>query len=140
MFSWNVIGELVQIDEIMNVDKYIDEKLVFQQHNDPTHTAQKTINCFKDSNIQLLEWSAQNPDLNPIENLWNLLDAKVPLDQRNKIDFFKNMQSVFENISKDYIENLITNIPRRLEDIILAKDGNMILLHMSTYFCHLINY
>lgn len=117
-----------------------DEKLVFQQHNDPTHTAQKAINCFKDSNIKLLERSAQNPDLNPIENLWGILDAKVSLDQRNKIDFFQNMQSTFENTNKDYIKNLIQNILRRLEDVIQAKGGNMILLHMSTYFCHFINY
>ena len=31
----------------------------------------------EDSNIKLLEWPTQSPDLNPIENLWNLLDAKV---------------------------------------------------------------
>jgi len=73
----------------------------------------------------LLEWPAQSPDLNPIENLCSLLDAKVPLDKRNnKIDFFKNLQSAFKNINKDYIENLITSIPRRLEAVIQAKGGN----------------
>lgn len=56
-FSWNGIGTLALIDEIMNAEKYIeilnenlkmavlkigiDEGFVFQQDNDPKHTAKK---------------------------------------------------------------------------------------------------
>ena len=73
----------------------------------------------EDSNIKLLEWPPQSLNLNPIENLWSLLHAKVPLDKRNnKIDFFKSLQSAIQNISKDYIENLINSIPRRLGAVI----------------------
>jgi len=31
--------------------------------------------------------------------------------ETNKNDYFKNIQKVFENIDKNYIENLINNIP-----------------------------
>ena len=49
---------------------------------------------------------------------------KVPLEKRkNKIDYFKNLQLAFENIGKNYIENLINSIPRRLEAIIKATGG-----------------
>ena len=138
-FSWNGVGSLVQIEGIMNVDKYIEiicenleeavlgleEKLILQQDNNPKHTAKKTNTFFENSNIKLLEWPAQSPDLNLIENLWSVLDPKVPLEKRkNKNDCFKNMQLAFENIDKNYTGNLINSIPRRLEAIIKAKSGH----------------
>ena len=124
-FSWNGVGSLVQIEEIMNTDKYIEiinknleqavlkmaleEEFILQQDNDLKYTAKKTNKFFEDSNIKLLEWQAQSPYLNPIENLWSVLDSKVPLEKRrNKNDCFKNLQLAFENIDKNYIENLIS--------------------------------
>ena len=90
-----------------------------QQDNDPKYTGMKSEKFFEDSNIKLREWPLQNLDLNPIENLWSLLYAKVPLDKRdNKIDFFKSSQSAIANISKVYIENLVNCIPRRLGAVI----------------------
>lgn len=103
----------------------LQEEFILQQYNDPKHTAKKTKKFFENSNIKLLEWPAQSPDLNPIENLWSVLDSKVPLEKRkNKDDCFKNLQLAFENIDKNYIENLINSIPRRLEAIIKAKGGH----------------
>lgn len=39
-----------------------------QQDNDPKHNATKSEKFLEDSTIKLLEWPAQNLDLNPIEN------------------------------------------------------------------------
>jgi len=40
---------------------------IFQQDNDPKHTSQKASKWFKQNSINVLEWHAQSPDLNPIE-------------------------------------------------------------------------
>ena len=40
------------------------------------------------------------------------------------MDCFNNLKSAFDNIDKDYIENLINSTSRRLEAVIAAEGGN----------------
>lgn len=84
-FAWFGQGNLVKINGIMTADGYIDilnenleesvlkidleNDFIFQQDNDTKHTARKTIAFFRASRTKLLDWTAQLPDLNPIENV-----------------------------------------------------------------------
>ncbi len=46
-----------------------DDDLIFQQDLAPTHTAKSTKSWLNDHGVGVLDWPANSPDLNPIENL-----------------------------------------------------------------------
>ncbi len=48
---------------------FTDADFFFQQDLAPAHTAKSTKSWLYDHGVGVLDWSANSPDLNPIENL-----------------------------------------------------------------------
>ena len=139
-FSWNGIGPLVLVDGNMDSEAYINvlannfipwvrdyPDSVFQQDGAPCHTSSYSTWWMSTHGIRTLDWVAQSPDLNPIENLWNHLDRQVrkrkPLPQ-TKQDLITAIQEEWSNISLEMLQNLIMSLPHRIEAVIKAKSGN----------------
>jgi hypothetical protein len=88
VFTKNGVGSLIPVEGTVDKDKYIDlldnyllselkhlnqkygGRFVFMHNNARPQTAKKTLAVLRKEMIKVLEWSPQNPDLNPIEDLW----------------------------------------------------------------------
>ncbi len=65
---------------------YGDADFIFQQDLAPAHSAKATSTWFKDHGIPVLNWPANLPDLNPIENLWGIVKRKMRYARPNNAE------------------------------------------------------
>lgn len=101
--------------------------MIFQQDNDPKHTSQRAKNWFKSKEIDVLEWPAQSPDLNPIEHLWVHLKRQLdgyPEPPKGIIELWDRVQDEWNKITPEVCRNLVESMPRRVEAVLKAKGGN----------------
>ncbi len=101
---------------------YGDADFIFQQDLAPAHTAKGTKSWFNDHGVTVLDWPANSPDLNPIENLWGIVKRKMRDTRPNNADELKaTVKETWASIPPQQCHKLITSMPRRIEAVIKAK-------------------
>lgn len=139
-FAAHGVGMLHRIEGIMKKEMYRDilenvmvpsadllfgrENYIFQQDNDPKHMAKINKDFIFDNQIPTFNWPAQSPDLNPIENLWSILDQACKNRRpNNEEELFQVLQHAWENLSVSLLTDLVDSMPRRCAQVIAAKGG-----------------
>lgn len=56
---------------------YGDTDFIFQQDLAPAHSAKATSTSFNNHNIPVLDWQANSPHRNSIENLWGVVKSRM---------------------------------------------------------------
>jgi transposase len=95
---------------------------IFQQDNDPKHTARSIRTYLENYEVPTLPWPSQSPDLNPIENLWSILDLKVK-DRKpsNEEALFEVLKEAWQNLEPELLTKLADSMPDRIEAVIAAN-------------------
>ena len=115
--------ELMTTLEFYNLDV---NEVIFQQDNDPKHTSRKAKDCFQELGLNVLQWPAQSPDLNPIEHLWDHLKRRLnarPTQPTGMLELWERVEDEWESIPQGVVSNLIESMPRRVEAVLKAKGG-----------------
>ena len=117
-----------------NLPTIAEPGMIFAQDNAPTHTASRVQlwlwDWAEENGIELVDWPAYSPDLNPIENLWKLLKEKILEYHPELSDLPKNLTTkqrlceaaieAWEAFEDELLEKLVSSMPRRLEALVAA--------------------
>ena len=99
---------------------------IFMHDGAPCHRSKIVSKWLTDNKIDVLDWPGNSPDLNPIENMWliikNKLECRDTASCQKLIDAIAKVWS--DNISKEYCENVVKSMPKRLQQVI-EKKGQM---------------
>ncbi len=118
-----IYQEILEHFMLPSADKlHGDADFIFQQDLAPSHTAKGTKSWFNDHGLTVLDWPANSPDLNPIENLWGIVKRKMRDTRSNNADELKaTVKETWASIPPQQCHKLITSMPRRTEAVIKAK-------------------
>jgi transposase/arsenate reductase-like glutaredoxin family protein len=149
-FMGNVLGPIVKVKGNLNSNGYIellesnflqfydgnkqwedilggvDKDRIFMQDNAPCHSSRKTKEWLAEKGIMVMEWPAQSPDLNPIENLWYLLKKMIAARHPKNIEELDLcVVKCWSEIKVEILEKLVMSLPSRIKKAIAVKGYNI---------------
>lgn len=103
-----------------------NEDYIFMHDSAPCHKARSVTAFLAEKNVTVLPWPGNSPDMNPIENVWELtkraIAKEVITTKRQLIECL--IKEWHHNMKlKECTKSCIESMPRRLEAVIAAKGG-----------------
>jgi len=106
------------------LDFYPREHWWFQQDNAPQHTSHLAQRWFHNHGVDLLDFPPYSPDLNPIENLWSILKARIENRLARTTDEIERvLKEEWEALDKELLVSLAHSMPTRCAAVV-ANHGH----------------
>jgi len=139
MISWEGPSRLIIFEETLNSSLFIRylkllkndaEKLYLcgkyriYMDKDSKHTSKESQDEIKELGLNVpSDWPAVSPDLNPIENVWGVLEKELEkLYPKSLSDLKKMLRSLWKKVAtKAYCQKLIDTMPHRLKEVVKEK-------------------
>ncbi|GMF24271.1 unnamed protein product [Phytophthora fragariaefolia] len=106
--------------------KHYGTDFVLMQDNASIHSSNETIMFFQEIGVQLLDWPARSPDLNPIENVWAILARKVYTHgkQYNSVsELTAAVMQAWDSLMIKELQDLLGTMPARCFEV-ARKNGD----------------
>lgn len=95
---------------------------LFQHDNARYYTSKQTQEKLKEINVKILPWPAKSPDINPVEQLWSIIDNKFKSRRMCSVkQLIDGLSTEWSTIQPGLCEKLVFSMPKRIQKCIEAR-------------------
>ncbi|CAF5082071.1 unnamed protein product, partial [Rotaria sp. Silwood1] len=99
-----------------------DRDFKLLKDSDPKHKSKQSKEWKRKNGIDCLPFLACSPNINPAENLWNILKIRVAMKKPNNVPaLFRLIKQEWKKLPLDFWKNLVESMEKRVDALILAE-------------------
>jgi hypothetical protein len=131
---FSLIDNILELPDDETIRVADDNTFLFMQDNALCHEAHEVLDFLAQHHVPVMEWPAQSPDLNPIENLWAALKEAF---HKRFLELFSHpskslearyrygevLQEVWYNQGMKLVNALVESMPKRVQAVLEANGG-----------------
>lgn len=120
----NLLCKIYEEALLPSAEMLFDGAWTLQEDNDPKHKS-RTARAWREENrVIRMDWPAQSPDQNCIENVWRILKIKVGATKPKSVqELAKAIRQEWKKLPAELAANLVESMNNRLQALIDA-DGD----------------
>ena len=103
-----------------------NDSFMLMQHDTSPYTSNYAMKFFKANDIPAMSWPSISLDLNPIENICDIIDDRLKtMRPRNLKELQSMIEQIWDNVNEETCKKLVDSMPRRLKSCQCVKGGTM---------------